>query len=101
MEWEKRGLRQTEVHVEVYDVRESWDPTTPFCVCGRDYPGAPHRQICGVTRRRNGGIRKRVFPCLQVTDGAEPDVGEEVVSSTMDPRFGDEAATLQRVSCVV
>ena len=101
MEWEKRGVGQTEVHVEVYEVRESRDPTTLFCVCGRDCPGALHGQSCGAMCRRSGGIRKRVFPCLQVAHGSEHDVGEEVVSSTMDPRFGDEAATLQRVSCVV
>ena len=50
---------------------------------------------------RGGGVRKHVLPCLQVSCGAERDIGEEVSSGTWDPRFRDEAATLERVSCVV
>ena len=87
--------------LEAHNARKGRDPTALFCIRGRDIRGEPNGQSLGMVGGRGGGVWKCRFPRLEVLRVAEQDVGEKVLSSARNPRFGNEAAVLERVGRVV
>ena len=90
MEWDEGGRGSVAVFVmrpnlKAHDARKGQNPTTLFCIRGRDGGKEIDGQrlgvmICG----GGGGIRKRAFPRLKVLRGSEPDMSEKVFSSLQD-----------------
>ena len=73
------------------------DPTTPFPICECDGLRNSDKQRLGETHGRGGGMRKGSFPSSQLLGGSKRDMGENVLSSGRDPRFGNEATAFERV----
>ena len=73
------------------------DLTTLFRIRGCDGLRDSDKQRLGETHGRGGGIRKGSFPSSQLLGGSKRDMGENVLSSGRDPRFGNEATAFERV----
>ena len=74
-------MRSPEVLIVVAQFQVSYtgeglNPSTLFRICRHDEPRATHEQGVGSTCRGVCNVREGVLPRLEVTCGAELDIGE-------------------------
>jgi hypothetical protein len=94
--------RAQALQVQMYEVAKGADPTTHILICGDDNRNAANVEVERVVCGRVGRVRERLLPQLDVRfRGVKFDASEEVDPCSMNPRFGDEAARLERCHFVV
>ena len=94
-------VETTTVHLQPHDTRKGANPTTLFRICHCDNLRALNRKDVCMVRRGVGRIRERRLPRLEAFGRRKLDVGEEVLSGTRNPRFGDEAAIPECIRFIV
>jgi hypothetical protein len=86
---------------QVYEVVEGAGPTAQIRICGGDDRGATNKEVARVVSGRAGRIWKRLLPQFNGGyRGIELDASKEVGSRPVDPGFGDDATSFERLRLV-